>query len=74
MKKEVKVGKTVEVKAKGKVSGKGKKFLARIKEANQNGVTLIVIGEPQELGETYDEIVASLNRLAVLAEGARENF
>ncbi len=45
---------------------KFKKFLQRLKEAKANSVTLIVIGEPQELGETYGEMVESLNRLAAL--------
>lgn len=47
-----------------KLGARGKKFLARLKDASKNGVTLIVIGEPQELGESYEEMVESLNRLA----------
>lgn len=43
---------------------KNKKFLQRLKDAQANGVTLIVIREPQELGETYEEMVESLNLLA----------
>lgn len=39
-------------------------FLRRIREAKKNGITLFVIAEPKELGETYDEMVESLNRLA----------
>jgi thiamine monophosphate synthase len=58
---------------------KVKKFVQRLREAQANGVTLIVIREPQELGETYEEVVESLNRLAeldlnlaVLPEEARD--
>jgi hypothetical protein len=43
---------------------KSKKFLARLKEASENGVTLIVIAEPEQLGDTYEEMVESLNRMA----------
>lgn len=50
-----------------------------MKDAKANGVTLIVIKEPQELGETYEEVMESLNRLAamdlnlaILPEDARE--
>jgi len=57
---------------------KYKKFLQRLKDAKANGVTLIVIKEPQELGETYEEVMESLNRmaamdlnLAILPEDAR---
>lgn len=57
---------------------KYKQFLKRLQEASKNGVTLIVIREPQELGETYEEMVESLNQLAamdlnlaVLPEAAR---
>lgn len=66
MKNDAKAGETVAVKAKGKAGSRGKKFLARLKEASTNGVTLIVIREPQELGETYEEVIASLNRLAAM--------
>ena len=59
MKKDTMAGKTGTVKA--KVKGKGKKFLARLKEASKNGVTLIVIAEPQELGESYEEMVESFS-------------
>lgn len=45
---------------------KYKDFLQRLKEAKANGVTLIVIKKPQELGETYEEMVESLNRIAAL--------
>ncbi len=58
---------------------KAKQFLQRLKEAKANGVTLIVIKEPQELGDTYEQMVESLNQLAahdlnlaVLPEDARE--
>ena len=57
---------------------KAKTFLQRLKEAKANGITLIVIKEPQELGDTYEEVMESLNRLAandlnlaVLPEDAR---
>lgn len=59
---------------------KYKQFLKRLREANKNGITLIVIKEPQELGETYAEVVESLNKLAemdlnlaILPEDARES-
>lgn len=62
-----------------KYATKYKKFLQRLKDAKANGVTLIVIKEPQELGETYEDMVESLNRLAamdlnlaILPEDARE--
>lgn len=41
-----------------------KKFVKRMQEAKENGVTLIVIKEPEELGATYEEVVESLNKLA----------
>lgn len=47
-----------------KYETKYKKFLQRLQDAKANGVTLMVIQSPQELGETYEEIVESLNRLA----------
>jgi hypothetical protein len=43
---------------------KHKDFLQRLKDAQANSITLIVISEPQELGDTYEEMVESLNRLA----------
>ncbi len=45
---------------------KYKEFLQRLKEAQANDVTLIVIQKPEELGDTYEEMVESLNRLAAL--------
>lgn len=39
-------------------------LLQRIQEAKKNGITLFVVREPQELGETYDDVMESLNRLA----------
>ncbi len=63
---------------KHKTKNKNKQFLQRLKDAKANGITLIVIKEPQELGETYDEVMESLNKLAahdlnlaVLPEEAR---
>ena len=54
-------------------------LLRRIREAKKNGVTLFVIGQPEELGKTYEEMVESLNRLAeadlnlaILPKEARE--
>lgn len=61
-----------------KRNAKNKQFLQRLKDAKANGVTLIVIREPQELGDTYQEVMDSLNRLAandlnlaILPEDAR---
>lgn len=61
-----------------KRGGKIKKFLQRLQDAQANGITLIIIREPQELGDTYEEVIASLNKLAamdmnlaVLPENAR---
>lgn len=63
---------------KHKTKNKNKQFLQRLKDAKANGITLIVIKEPQELGDTYEEVMESLNRLAandlnlaVLPEDAR---
>ena len=39
-------------------------LLERIQEAKKNGITLFVIQEPQELGETYEDMVESLNQIA----------
>lgn len=39
-------------------------LLQRIQEAKKNGITLFVVSEPQELGETYGDVMESLNRLA----------
>lgn len=39
-------------------------LLQRIQEAKKNGITLFVVSEPQELGETYKDVMESLNRLA----------
>jgi thiamine monophosphate synthase len=39
-------------------------LLQRIQGAQANGITLFVVREPQELGDTYEDIVESLNRLA----------
>ena len=54
-------------------------FLRRIREAKKNGVTLFVIAQPEELGETYEQVIESLNRLAeadlnlaILPQEARE--
>lgn len=61
-----------------KRNAKNKLFLQRLKDAKANGITLIVIKEPQELGDTYQEVMDSLNRLAandlnlaILPEDAR---
>lgn len=43
---------------------KFKSFIQRLADARANHVSLIVIKEPEELGDTYAEIVESLNRLA----------
>lgn len=43
---------------------KYRSLLQRIQEAKKNGITLFVVSEPQELGETYDDVMESLNRLA----------
>jgi hypothetical protein len=43
---------------------KYKSFLSRIRQAKKNNVTLFVVAKPQELGDTYEEIIESLNRLA----------
>ncbi len=43
---------------------KYKELLERIQEAKKNGITLFVVREPQELGDTYEDMVESLNRLA----------
>lgn len=45
---------------------KYKKFLKRLQDAKGNGVTLIVIKEPEELGDTLEEMIESLNRLAAM--------
>ena len=39
-------------------------LLERIQEAKKNSITLFVIQEPQELGETYEDMVESLNQIA----------
>lgn len=49
-----------------KRENKNKKFVERLKSAQANGITLIVIRSPEELGDTYEEVVASLNQLAEL--------
>lgn len=58
---------------------KNKQFLRRLQDARANGITLIVIREPQELGDTYEQVMESLNRLAemelnlaILPSDARE--
>lgn len=43
---------------------KFRKFLRRIADARANGVTLFVITRPEELGDTYEEVMESLNQLA----------
>jgi hypothetical protein len=43
---------------------KYKKLIQRIQDARENHITLFVVESPQELGETYDELVESLNRIA----------
>lgn len=55
-------------------------FVRRLKEAQKNGITLIVLQEPQELGATYEQMIESLNALAeaelnltILPRGARES-
>lgn len=55
-------------------------LLRRIQEAKKNGITLFVVSEPQELGDTYDDMIESLNRiadadlnLAILPRDARAN-
>lgn len=62
-----------------KAKTKNKQFLRRLGDARANGITLIVIREPQELGDTYEQVMESLNRLAemdlnlaILPEDARE--
>jgi thiamine monophosphate synthase len=45
---------------------KSKQFIQRLKDAKANGVTLIVIREPEELGDTYEQVIASLNHLAAM--------
>jgi len=54
-------------------------FVRRLKDAQKNGITLIVLKEPQELGATYDQVMESLNALAeaelnltILPEDARD--
>ncbi len=49
-----------------KTKNQAKQFRKRLKQAKDNQITLIVIKEPQELGETYEEMVESLNQLAAL--------
>lgn len=49
-----------------KQSTKSKDFLKRLQDAKANGVTLIVIQAPQELGDNYQEMVETLNQLAAM--------
>lgn len=64
---------------KTKYQDKYKDFIRRIVEAKVNGVSLMIVREPRELGEDYAELVESLNRLAaadlmllILPPGMRE--
>lgn len=43
---------------------KYKDFVRRLADAKANGVSLLVVSKPEELGENYEEIVESLNRIA----------
>ena len=45
---------------------KTKDFQRRLEQAKANGITLIVIQAPEELGETYEEMIDSLNCLAAM--------
>lgn len=39
-------------------------FIEMCRKARQNNVSQVVIARPQILGDTYDEIIESLSRLA----------
>jgi sugar phosphate isomerase/epimerase len=39
-------------------------FLRMFQNAQADGIDRVVVFEPQALGDTYDEMVESLNRLA----------
>lgn len=39
-------------------------LLQRIHDAQANGITLFVVQKPEELGETYQDLIETLNRLA----------
>jgi hypothetical protein len=43
---------------------KYRELVSRINEAKANRITLFVVRRPEELGETYEEMVETLNRLA----------
>lgn len=49
---------------KTKYQDKYKDFIRRLAEAKLSGVSMIIVQEPQELGDDYAELVESLNRLA----------